>query len=188
MYHAITIGTQTWLLENLKTTHYRNGDPISHITDNGTWSAQTTGAYCNYNNDTNNVATYGRLYNWYTVIDSRGLAPTGWHVASDAEWTTLTTYLGGLSVAGGKLKEAGTAHWASPNTGATNESGFTALPGGYRYHNGIFDNIGYYGYIWSSSEYDATYAWYRGMDYSNATVYPNSCLKKFGYSVRCVKD
>jgi uncharacterized protein (TIGR02145 family) len=130
IYHTVTIGTQVWMVENLKTTKYRNGDPIPNVTGNA-WAALTTGAYCWYNNDAATYkATYGALYNWYAVADSRNIAPTGWHVPTDAEWTTLTTFLGGESVAGGKLKETGTNHWTSPNTGATNETGFTALPGG----------------------------------------------------------
>lgn len=130
VYQTVLIGDQCWMMENLKVTHYRNGDPIPHVTDGVTWGNLTSGAYCNYNNDEGNVATYGRLYNWYAVDDSRNIAPAGWHVPSDAEWQTLVDYLGGDAVAGGKMKEAGTTHWASPNTGATNESGFTALPGG----------------------------------------------------------
>ena len=140
-YQTVKIGDQWWMAENLKVTCYRNGDAIPNITDGTTWASLSTGAYCEYNNDINNVATYGRLYNWYAVTDSRNIAPAGWHVPSDAEWKQLEMYLGmSQSEAdatgwrgtdeGGKLKEVGTMHWNSPNTGATNESGFTALPGG----------------------------------------------------------
>jgi len=187
-YSTIKIGNQIWLGENLKVTHYQNGDPIPNVTDNTEWANLSTGAYCNYNNDVNNANTYGRLYNWYTVVDNRNLCPSGWHVPSDVEWTTLTDYLGGESVAGGKLKETGTTHWISPNTGATNESGFTALPGGCRYSNGAFGGIGDYGGWWSSTEGSSTDAWYRVMDYLNAGVGSYVDVKEFGFSVRCLRD
>jgi uncharacterized protein (TIGR02145 family) len=185
VYHTVTIGTQVWMVENLKITKYRNGDAIPNVTDSTAWYHLTTGAYCNYNNDINNATTYGRLYNWYTVNDSRKIAPTGWHVPTDAEWTTLTDYLGN---AGGKLKETGTAHWNSPNTGATNETGFTALPGGYRIYNGTFRSIGNYGNWWSSTENTTDYAWSRDMGCSHSYVYRTSFIKIPGYSVRCVRD
>ncbi|MEI6823215.1 MAG: FISUMP domain-containing protein [Bacteroidota bacterium] len=189
-YDTVNIGTQTWLKQNLKTTHYRNGDAIPNVTDNTAWSNLTTGAYCNYNNDTNIAATYGRLYNWYTVSDTRNLCPTGWHVPTDGEWTTLTNYLGGVSLAGGKLKEAGITHWQSPNTGATNETGFTALPTGYRYPGGAFYNIGYWGYFWTSTEDNTnpTYALNRMLSYSNSNLTSPSNLETIGFSVRCLSD
>ena len=131
VYNTVTIGTQVWMVENLKTTKYRNGDAIPNVTGNASWVALSTGAYCWYNNDAATYkATYGALYNWYAVGDSRNIAPSGWHVATDSEWTTLSTFLGGESIAGDKLKEIGTSHWLSPNTGATNSNGFTAFPGG----------------------------------------------------------
>ncbi|MCB9001260.1 MAG: fibrobacter succinogenes major paralogous domain-containing protein [Bacteroidales bacterium] len=152
-YITVTIGNQVWMAENLKTTHYNDGTAIPNVTDGNEWAALTTGAYCWYSNATAYKDTYGALYNWYAVNTGK-LAPTGWHVATDAEWTTLTTYLGGESVAGGKLKETDTTHWASPNTGATNETGFTALPGGYRGRGGAFGGIGGYGYWWSATEFE----------------------------------
>lgn len=189
VYDTVTIGAQIWMKENLKTTHYRNGDPIPNVTDNTAWSTLTSGAYANYNNDAANVATYGRLYNWFAVKDARNIAPAGWHVPTDAELNTLIAYLGGVSVAGGKLKEAGTVHWASPNTGATNSSGFTALPGGYRLFNGVFGGITTYAYIWSSVEYNADNAWGGGVYNTSAGVLSGSFYSKTdGYVVRCVKD
>ncbi len=188
VYHTVRIGTQVWMVENLKTTKYRDGTSIPNITDNTAWSNLTTGAYCDYNNGPSNSATYGRLYNWYAATDARGICPTGWHVPSDAEWTTLVNYFGGDSVAGGKLKEAGTTHWASPNTGATNESGFTAFPGGYRQSNGSFDDIGIVGYWWSATGTDAATAWYRFMGCGNSDVGRNNYGKTGGFSVRCVRD
>ena len=190
-YAVVQIGTQLWMEENLKTTKYRNGNAISNVADGTAWSALTTGAYCNYNNTTNTdtINTYGRLYNWYSIGDSRNIAPTGWHVASDSEWTVLTTYLLGESVAGGKLKETCLTHWYSPNTGATNETGFSALPGGYRLSNGAFDYIGDSGHWWSSTEYSTTDAWYRGMYYYLSNVLRiNGNYKGYGFSVRCVRD
>ncbi len=187
IYHFVTIGTQVWMTENLNVTHYRDGMPIAHITDNATWNNLTTGAYCNFENSEVNASTYGRLYNWYALVDGLFITPPGWHIPSDAEWTTLTTYLGGESSAGGKLKEQGTVHWETPNNGATNEKGFTALPGGIRIA-GVFDNLGVYGYWWSSSEINASDALFRDIDYLNSDIYRASNSKSIGLSVRCIKD
>jgi uncharacterized protein (TIGR02145 family) len=198
-YDIITIGTQTWMAENLKTTRYNDGTVIPVITDGTAWvNAQTTTspAYCWYNapNETTNLTTYGALYNWYAINTStngnKNVCPTGWHVPTDGEWTTLTDALGGESVAGGKMKEAGLAHWASPNTGATNESGFAGLPGGFRFSFGSFSFIGGYGYWWSSTEYNTTNAWGRGLDYSVGYVdrYNVKFGKGSGFSVRCLRD
>ena len=188
VYHTVIIGTQVWMVENLKTTKYRDGTSIPNVTDGTAWYNLTTGAYCDYANTPTNSAIYGKLYNWYAATDAHNIAPTGWHVPTDAEWSTLTTYLGGESVAGGKLKEIGTTHWASPNTGATNETGFTALPGGYRYDGGTFDGIGDVGYWWSATEDDAASAWYRVVYYSSSDVGRDDYDKELGFSVRCVRD
>ena len=198
VYQTVTIGTQEWMAENLKVTHYRNGDAIPTVTDNAAWAALTTGAYCEYNNDVNNVATYGRLYNWNAVADSRNIAPAGWHVPADAEWKQLEMYLGMSQVQadatgwrgtdeGGKLKEAGTTHWASPNTGASNESGFSALPGGSRYSGGYI-YMGSNTYLWSSTEYNSGYAWNRFLDCNHSEIYRSSNNKQLGFSVRCVRE
>ncbi len=189
VYQTVTIGTLVWMKENLKVTHYRNGDAIPNVTDTATWNDLSTGAYCETNNDVNNVATYGRLYNWYAVSDGRNIAPTGWHVATDAEWQTLSDSLGGDAVAGGKLKEVGTTHWIDPNTGATNESGFSALPGGYRWlYYGTHTDVGYIAYFWSSTEYKSNSAWYRYLYYTLSDIYRHSINKENAFSVRCVKD
>lgn len=187
VYKTVTIGTQVWMVENLKTTKYRNGDAIPNVIDTTQWFKLKTGAYCNYNNDTKNSTTYGRLYNWYAVTDSRNIAPAGWHVPTKAEWTTLATFLGGESLAGGKLKETLTSHWSSPNS-ATNSSGFTALPGGYRKNDGAFSNFSFCGSWWASTEYSKSVAWYRYVDYSTSNVYNCSSYKNSGFSVRCIKD
>ncbi|OVE79450.1 hypothetical protein BVY01_02480 [bacterium I07] len=188
VYRTIKIGNQVWMAENLKGTHYRNGDPIAHVTRTSAWSNLSTGAYCNYDNTVSNVSTYGRLYNWYAVNDSRKIAPAGWHVPTDAEWRTLVDYLGGSGVAGGKMKESGTLHWKSPNTGATNASGFSALPGGYRFSHGSLGNVGYYASFWSSTVYTDDSAWRRKLIYDGSEVNRTHNYKHYGFSVRCVRD
>jgi uncharacterized protein (TIGR02145 family) len=187
VYKIVKIGDQWWMAENLKVTKYNNGDPIPNVTDDVEWNDLTSGAYCDYNNEPDNSTTYGKLYNWYALNDSRNIAPTGWHIPSDAEWAALSSYLGGDSIAGGRLKEADTIHWQSPNTGATNESGFVGLPGGYRYNNGTFYFLGNIGVFWSSTE-DSKVVWYRGLHYGNTKLHRFNIYKDFGYSVRCIKD
>lgn len=198
-YDLVEIGGQCWFADNLATDQYRNGDPIPTGLDNTTWQNTTAGAYAIYNNDIANDATYGKLYNWYTTVDSRGLCPTGWHVPTDCEWMYMEGSLG-MSVTdqetagwrgtneGGALKS--TTGWTSPNTGATNSSGFTAFPGGYRTSDGsAYSNIGYFGYWWSSTEAGSFYAWGRGLYNvkSNVVRYDTSA-KRSGLSVRCIKD
>jgi uncharacterized protein (TIGR02145 family) len=181
IYTTVTIGNQTWMKENLKTTKYRNGDLIPNVINGVTWSNLTTGAYCDYNNTPSNITLYGKLYNFYTVVDSRNVCPTGWHIPSDIEWTTLTTYLGGENVAGDKLKD--TIIWNSTVTIPTNESGFSALPGGQRKNTGEFSHIGAYGFWWCSSE-----VWGRSIGYNISFVSRSDLSKVYGYSLRCVKD
>ena len=185
-YKTVKIGNQEWMAENLKTTRYSSGSIINNVTESRSWTKTTKGAYCWYDNDIGNKNSYGALYNYYAVADSRNLCPVGWHVPTDKEWTVLIAFLGGESVAGGKLKA--TILWNSPNTGANNSSGFTALPGGYRVANGNFYAIESYGSWWSSTEYDNTYAWPRDLDCINAGVNGDYDKKGNGYSVRCVKD
>jgi uncharacterized protein (TIGR02145 family) len=185
---SATIGTQVWTNKNLDVTTYRNGDIIPKVTDATTWAALTTGAWCFYNNDSTTYAKYGKLYNWYAVNDPRGLAPTGYHIPSDAEWTTLGTTLGGESVAGAKMKESGTLNWYSPNLGATNESGFAGLPGGNRYPYGVFDAIGNNGIWWSSTEVNSSNAYNRYLGYDVGSAGRSSNSKQGGLSVRCLRD
>jgi uncharacterized protein (TIGR02145 family) len=187
VYHTITIGTQTWMVENLKTTKYNDGTTIPNITDGTAWSTLTTPAYCWYNNDFVNKDTYGALYNWYTIKTGK-LCPAGWHVPTNAEWDTLLTYLGGESIAGDKLKETGTIHWTSPNTAANNSSGFTALPAGCRTYTGLFKDIGGVSNWWSSAEIDTERAWFRSIHYYGSYVDFNVNYKNFSFSIRCVKD
>lgn len=186
-YNVVKIGTQVWMAENLKTTKYNNGTAIPLVTDNTTWSNFSTPAYCWYNNDAATYKnTYGALYNWHTV-GTGNLCPTGWHVPSDAEGTILETYYGGSYIAGGELKEAGYLHWLSPNTGATNTSGFTALPGGYRYDNGTFREIGNQGLWWSSTSSYGN-AWDRNLYYDMENYIRGNIPMTGGLSVRCLRD
>jgi len=188
-YNTVQIGGQCWTKENLKVSKYRNGYAIPTGLDNATWGSTSSGAYAIYNNDNANDAIYGKLYNWYAVADNRGLCPTGWHVPTDLEWTTLTSYLGGESVAGGKMKSVGTTYWNSPNTGATNESGFSALPGGSRFNNGSFNSIRNNAVFWSATENDYNSAWICNLNYDNGNVNRNlNFYKRDGWSVRCLKD
>ena len=206
-FDSVIIGTQTWINRNWDQITYRNGDTIPNVTDDSTWASLTTGAWCYYNNDSTQYAKYGKLYNWYAVNDPRGLVPIGWHVPNDDDWATLEINLGGYEIAGGKMKEVGTLNWLSPNTEATNESGFSGLPGGARWHNnGAFDGgVGYGGVWWSSTNvpFDpnflgANFAWHhsliydRGMLRSKRYYSPNSWKwvfdRKNGFSVRLLKD
>jgi uncharacterized protein (TIGR02145 family) len=186
------------MAENLKTTKYRNGNAIPTNLDNISWQNTTTGAYAIYNNDAANNTTYGKLYNWYTVADPRDLCPAGWHVPTDEEWYTLENFLDstvndpnatgirGTDV-GGKLKAVSTL-WTSPNIGATNFSGFTALPGGFRYDYGTYSYIGDLGYWWSSTEDSVASAWGRGLNYYAGNSDRDGYDKRIGFSVRCLRD
>ncbi|MCX6239249.1 MAG: fibrobacter succinogenes major paralogous domain-containing protein [Bacteroidia bacterium] len=188
LYNTVTIGTQVWMAGNLKVTKYTDGAAIPLVTDNTTWSNLSTPGYCWYENDEATYKNiYGALYNWH-VVSTGKLCPIGWHVSTDAEWTTLTDLLGGKYVAGGKLKGTGKKYWNNPNTGATNSEGFTALPGGYRDYYIMFSNIGNYGNWWSSTQSNDDYAYFRCMDKDNSSLVRNYKPKKDGFSVRCIKD
>ncbi len=190
IYSMVAIGTQVWMRENLKTTKFNNGDLIGTTTPaNLNVSGETNPVYQWANNgEESNVDLYGRLYTWYTVTDARKLCPTGWHVPSREEWTTLVDNLGGAGIAGGKIKESGIIHWDSPNTDASNESGFTALPGGLRWANGTFWHMGGGGYLWSTSQYSPDEAWYMYLFNNSTAVLEVFISKKNAYSVRCLKD
>ena len=202
IYKTVTIGNQIWMAENLRTTRYRNGDLIettNPATKNISGESNPKYQWI-FEDNHSDLPIYGRLYTWYAVTDSRNIAPNGWHVPTSEEWTILATYLGGDSLAGGKLKETGTTHWKSPNKGATNESGFTALPGGCRPENGIFDGGGvyvgdkhHYGGWWCSSEKNEHAAWNRYLSYQDDALGSFDSTyryddKKWGFSVRCIKD
>jgi len=192
VYETVQIGEQLWMAENLKTTHYNDGSEITLITNNEDWGSFDEGQYGVYNNDSTIADIYGNLYNFAVVDDSRGVCPEGFYVPSDAEYTVLTDYLGGTSVAGGKMKESGHEHWNYYNdqitSEASNESGFTGIPAGYRFgSNGLYGSMGIYGYFWSSS--DSSYgAWYRLLNYGNPNVLRSSYYKHSGFSVRCLGE
>jgi uncharacterized protein (TIGR02145 family) len=194
VYSTVQIGDQVWMGENLRTIRYNNGDPIPLVTVNADWKVLTTPAYCWYqNNQAGYGAVYGALYNWYAVDSEsnghRSICPVGWHMPTEAEWSTLTSYLGGLGVAGGKLKESGTTHWLPPNTGATNASGFSGLPGGYRgYVSGACDNLGMFGHWWSSTSAETDLAWGEGLFFLDDPANHSTSAKKNGFSIRCIKD
>jgi uncharacterized protein (TIGR02145 family) len=201
IYKTIVIGDQEWMAENLKTSIYRNGDPIPNVSDAVQWTGLSTGAWCFYNNESQNDCPFGKLYNWYTVADPRNVCPVGWHVPTDSEWNTLIGFLDPAYnpnapinyqsfLAGGKLKSTGLGYWYTPNLDATNESGFSGMPGGGSLGNGDFYSIGQGGIWWSSSEnIDVTVAaWYRAINKNNANVQRSSAGKRCGSSVRCLKD
>jgi len=217
-YATIQIGTQVWMAENLRTTRYRNGDPILHVTDDDAWSLSTTGAWCHYDHHPEWEVPYGKLYNWYAVVDPRNACPAGWHMPTDAEWTVLTDYLD-AGEAFDKMTSTGIEYWeyaytddmdtddresstddcedcptadmapANLRSVATNESGFSGLPGGYRFDgDGLFGYLGYLGYWWSASESGAELAWFRYLGNDGAVIYRNNNGKRNGFSVRCLRD
>jgi uncharacterized protein (TIGR02145 family) len=188
VYKTVTIGTQTWMSENLKTTKYLNGDIIPTGLISTDWSNINSGAYAIFNDNAINNTTYGKLYNWYAIDDSRHLCPKGWHVPTNGEWTILITYLGGENVAGGMLKEIGTIHWSNPNTGATNESGFTAIPGGHRNLHGEYMGLGTLVQLWSSTEVDTYNSTLWGIQNNYSIIIGNPVSKNNGFSVRCIRD
>jgi len=188
IYHTVTIGTQVWMAENLKTTRFNDGSAIPLITDSATWSNALTPGYCWYNNDSITVKNpYGALYNWFAVNTGK-LCPPGWHVPTNADWAILINTLGGDSIAGGKMKESTTKHWKSPNTGATNVSGFTSLPGGVRTFDNNFYGYTEAGYWWSATEYYEWAATFIVLGYSYKELYQGTGSARMGLSVRCLKD
>lgn len=193
-YSVISICNQDWSAKNLEVTHYRNGDTIPQVDDPATWSNLTTGAWCYYQNNSANGVVYGKLYNWYAINDSRGLAPQGWHIPSDAEWENLAdTCLSGAATAGGKIKSTGTVAtatglWLGNFNNSTNSSNFSGLPGGSRLPNGTFTNLGNAALWWSSTQASTTNAFYREADKEMDALSGGSYIKKLGISVRCVKD
>jgi len=185
-YPVVKIGTQTWMAENLRSIHYANNDEIPNVVDDA-WGTLTTGAYCDYDDSAMNGEIYGHLYNYYAVADARNICPAGWHVATDAEWTTLIDFAGGLTVAGGKLKESGFTHWQSPNMDATDEFGFSALPAGFRY-NDSYQYIGQNGIYWTVTSGSGDYSWVRNFGYNRANLQRYEGFNPVGWSVRCIKN
>jgi uncharacterized protein (TIGR02145 family) len=188
VYDTIKIGSQVWLMEDLKATHYRDGSSIPGVADSAQWSNLLTGASCSYNNDSNNEKIYGRLYNWYAVTNPAGISPVGWHIPTDSEWTILINYLGGQYAAGGEMKSESTL-WGASNVGATNSSSFTSIPAGTRYsRNGTFYDMGKYAYYWTSTPYNINGAFSIGIIDGSAGVYRYEYGKTSGFGCRCVKD
>ncbi len=191
-YNTVLIGNQCWMKDNLKTTKYRDGSNIPNETNNAAWVNLTSGAYCWYNNSISFKDSYGALYNWYATSSAtnggKNLCPDGWRVATDADYTTLTTYLGGTVVSGGKMKETGYLYWNQPNTGATNESGFSARGGGSRVYNGTFSSMGTYCWLWTASEQQGSFAYLRNMFHNATNIGRGSINKNNGQSVRCLKE
>ncbi len=190
VYSTIGIGGQIWMAQNLKAARFRNGEVVPEISDNSGWQSTIYAARCSYNNDISVSSEYGYMYNWHAVSDTRKLAPEGWHVPTDDEWDTLINWLGGPDSAGVKLKEAGFGHWAAPNEGATNESGFSAYPGGWRINMGNFYDLNTRGYWWTiSNDYlPSTMATAYAMYNDSVKVEDLAVITNFGLYVRCVKD
>ena len=198
VYKTIIIGSQEWMAENLKTSFYSNGAPIPNITNNFQWSSLSSGAWTQYNNNNLYDCPYGFLYNWYAVADARNICPTGWHVPSSDEWNIMIGYLdpnyianvlGSQSlIVGGKLKSMNSQYWQSPNQDASNETGFSALPGGGRDSNGSFGSIDNLCFFWTSQENGSAAGWSRDISSSSGSIEKYSYDKRVGYSVRCIKD
>ena len=191
VYQTIKIGNQTWLQQNLNVSQFRNGDLIPEVKTDEAWEKaglEKKPAWCYYESNADNGKIYGKLYNWYAVHDKRGLAPKGWHIPSDEEWKALATFLGGPDLAGKKLKEKGTAHWKSPNKDASNESGFTGLPGGLNYSFGSFVSLDNVGYWWTSEEDGEETAFLYSLSYEDNLLTDLFLNKGVGISIRCIKD
>lgn len=187
-YSSVTIGSQEWMDSNLQVACYRNGDPVQQVDDFHEWKNSTTGAMCLYEGNTEYGKVFGRLYNWYAVNDSRGLAPEGWRIPEDRDWQVLIDYLNGSDRAGGAMKSRGVQYWKKPNSNASNSSGFSAMPGGFRSLYGDFRHLGLYSYYWSSTPTKNNCAFIRVLGYFDARVTHTGGAIESGYSVRCIKD
>ncbi|MNQ76473.1 Fibrobacter succinogenes major domain [compost metagenome] len=186
VYMAVKIGTQTWMMENLRTTHYRDGTIIPNVTGNAEWGIQSNGAYCSYDNNLDKGKLYGHLYNWHAVNNTRQLAPRGWHIPTSAEWAILYNYIGGDRYSGGKIQESGTSHWSS-DTGASNITKFTGLPGGKRSGDGKYESLSLDANWWTATANSGGTAWYYNL-YVKGYIEAGEGLKNMGYSIRCIKD
>lgn len=187
-YNTVKIGKQTWMKENLRTTKFSDGTPIKLIGNGSEWANTTQPAYCWYNNEELSYKDmYGALYNGFAASGGK-LCPEYWHVPSDAEWAALSRLLGGDNMAGGKLKEAGYDYWVNPNTAADNSAGFSALPGGLRYSDGVFHDFGFSGYFWTSEVLSPGRMWFRYMDYEYSDLFRFNNAATIGFSIRCVRD
>lgn len=188
IYRTVQIGTQVWMAENLKVTKFKNGDPIVKIIDDSKWEQISEAGFCFYDNNKQLAKSYGNLYNWHVINDARGICPEGWHVPTKDDWQKLSDYLGGNEYSGDKMKETGIKFWNAPNKEATNESGFTALPGGGRDEFGKFIIDRYGAHWWSSSEDGTVDAVVRSIYYGYASLMEDSYHKNSGFSIRCLKN
>ncbi len=188
VYGTILTGSTYWIDQNLSTSKYANGDAIANVDDNTAWSLLTTGAWSFYDKSSGNGSTYGKLYNWYAVDDSRGVCPTGWRVPTNTDWNNLGKTLGGDSLAGGKLKQTGTTFWSAPNTAATNQIGFNAMPSGYRGNGGAYGSLTGNAYFWVRESYNGTDAVGRNILYNSKALVTEHNNKLNGFAIRCVKD
>ncbi|MBM3453291.1 MAG: T9SS type A sorting domain-containing protein [Bacteroidetes bacterium] len=188
-YESIILNNgQEWLTSNLRATTFNDGTELAMITDNEIWSTTSSPSYCFYQNNPTNSDTYGNLYNFFVISADKNICPIGWRVPTESDWSELTSSLGGLGLAGGKLKFEGFDFWSTPNTDATNEIRFDALPNGCRYNGGFFNNLNYYSFLWTASELDTTYAWFRSLKYDNGTTVRNFSKKQSGYGIRCMRN
>lgn len=191
-YKTVIIGKQEWMAENLKVSKYNDGTVITNVVETKEWLNQTQAALCSFNNDINNDTKFGKLYNWYTVNQgmngNKNICPVGWHVPTSEEWDILTDNLGGVDLAGGKMKEIGTNNWKTPNKEGVNKSLFTALPGGFRSVNGVFTDLGENGFWWSTTEYSPGIAWFRNLNYEVDDLIVDYYGVEGGFSIRCLKD
>mgnify|MGYP001809864440 CR=1 FL=1 len=186
-YSVVIIGKQMWMDGNLRTTRFSNGKSIAEVKDSSRWTVFNSPAYCKYNNDTSLKPINGNLYNWYAAADSQNICPKGWKVPTDEDWRVLEEFLGGASMAGGKLKDTVANEWLE-SYGNSNESGFKGNPSGCRTNKGTFNSFGYYGLWWSATENYSTYAWYRSINYSSTELFRHYYYKRYGFSVRCLKN
>lgn len=188
VYNTVKIGKQTWMKENLKTTKFNDGTPIQLVSDGSAWTKTITPSFCWYNNEPQSYKDlYGALYNGFAASSSK-LCPKLWHVPNDAEWNAVSRFLGGDNIAGGKLKESGYDYWVSPNTAADNTTGFSALPGGLRYNDGVFHDFGFSAYFWTSEVVTPGRLWFRYMDYEYSDLFRFNNVVNIGFSIRCVRD
>ncbi len=185
-YNTISLGSQVWMKENLRVGKYRNGDLIPNYLSDTEWQNTGIGACAILNNDSVNYFKFGKLYNWFSVDDPRGLCPNGWHVPTNEEWGQLENFLGGDSIAGGKMKSIN--FWNNPNTGATNLSDFSGLPGGARYYFGNFGDNPSFGYWWTSSSYSSSLSWNRFLGFNDSNSFRERYGKNYGFSVRCLRN
>jgi uncharacterized protein (TIGR02145 family) len=188
VYRTVIIGGMEWMAENLNVSTYRNGDPLLTGFAPADWQNALEGAWTYYNGDEGNACPFGRLYNWYTVLDNRGICPTGWRVPNETDWSALEVELGGQLYAGGKMKTTGTEFWLTPNLGATNESGFSGLPGGRLFFYGDYGNLGDCEVYWSSTSFDASSAWVRLLDFNMENLVLSIYPKKSGFHIRCIRE